>query len=213
MGISGATLADLLWPTLSQSITDYFGWRTHPITGEQQYHSGIDIGAGMGESVMAAGMGEVIFAGDGGGYGNMVKIDHGDGLITAYAHLSSILASVGDLVDAGDIIGLVGSTGNSTGPHLHFEILQDGVPIDPLQIKGGYASGTNYATAGFHWVGEKGPELVKFKGGESVLDAEESASLASGITQNVYITSPTPLSPSKIAKETKRAMQELAWDM
>lgn len=213
MGISGATLADLLWPTLSQSITDYFGWRTHPITGEQQYHSGIDIGAGMGESVMAAGMGEVIFAGDGGGYGNMVKIDHGDGLITAYAHLSSILASVGDLVDVGDIIGLVGSTGNSTGPHLHFEILQDGVPIDPLQIKGGYASGTNYATAGLHWVGEKGPELVKFKGGETVLDAQESASLASGITQNVYITSPTPLSPSKIAKETKRAMQELAWDM
>ncbi|WP_414733438.1 phage tail tape measure protein [Acetobacterium carbinolicum] len=213
MGISGATLADLLWPTLSQSITDDFGWRIHPITGEPQYHSGIDIGAGMGESVMAAGMGEVIFAGDGGGYGNLVKIDHGDGLITTYAHLSSILASVGDLVDAGDIIGLVGSTGNSTGPHLHFEILQDGVPIDPIQIKGGYAAGTNYATAGLHWVGEKGPELVKFKGGESVLDAEESASLASGITQNVYITSPTPLSPSKIAKETKRAMQELAWDM
>lgn len=213
MGISGATLADLLWPTLSQSITDNFGWRIHPITGEPQYHSGIDIGAGMGESVMAAGMGEVIFAGDGGGYGNLVKIDHGEGLITTYAHLSSILASVGDLVDAGEIIGLVGSTGNSTGPHLHFEILQDGVPIDPIQIKGGYAAGTNYATAGLHWVGEKGPELVKFKGGETVLDAEESASLASGITQNVYITSPTPLSPSKIAKETKRAMQELAWDM
>lgn len=214
MGIGGATLADLIWPTLSAAITSGFGYRDASETDGvgSTNHEGIDIGAAYGDSVMAAGMGTIIFAGDGGGYGNMVKIDHGDGLVTLYAHLSSILAEVGDVVSAGDVIGLVGSTGNSTGPHLHFGIYEDGVAIDPSQILG-YASGTNYATAGLHWVGEKGPELVNFKGGESVFDAEESASLASGITQNVYITSPTPLSPSKIAKETKRAMQELAWDM
>lgn len=142
IGIGGADLADLIWPTITQYLTDFFGWRTHPITGEQQYHAGVDIGAGYGEAVMAAGSGTIVQAGWNGGYGNSITIDHGDGLTTLYGHLSEIAVAVGDLVSVGQKIGEVGSTGNSTGPHLHFEVTKDGQLIDPSEILNGSSVST-----------------------------------------------------------------------
>lgn len=208
IGVGGASMGDLTAP-LSAGITSEFGWRTHPIYGDQRFHAGIDLGAGYGEPVGAAGAGTVVQAGWNGGYGNSVIIDHGNGLETLYAHMSEILVAVGDMVSKLQTIGLVGSTGDSTGAHLHFGMMQDGEWIDPSALFG-YASGTNYATAGLHWVGEKGPELVNFKGGERVYDAETSELLANGnVTMNVTINSPTALSPAKTAKLLKRSAQEL----
>lgn len=175
IGVGGATVEGLLKP-VDGMVTDGFGWRTHPITGEQQYHAGIDIGAGEGTPVLAAGAGEVVQAGWNGGYGNSVTLDHGNGLETLYGHLSSVLVSVGQMVSQLEKIGLVGSTGNSTGPHLHFEISQGGSLIDPGPLWG-YARGTRNATAGIHWVGENGPELMNFRGGESVINTDESAKI------------------------------------
>jgi murein DD-endopeptidase MepM/ murein hydrolase activator NlpD len=95
-------------------------------------HEGIDIGAGYGSSVVAAAGGTVIAAGWDGGYGKCVQISHGGGTVTRYAHLSSINVSAGQRVDRGQLIGLVGSTGNSTGPHLHFEVIIGGQPRNPV---------------------------------------------------------------------------------
>jgi murein DD-endopeptidase MepM/ murein hydrolase activator NlpD len=115
----------LSWPC-SGGITSPFGTRWGRV------HEGIDIGAGYGYNVTAAAGGTVISAGWNGGYGNAVQISHGGGLVTHYAHLSSIEVSVGQTVERGELIGLVGSTGNSTGPHLHFEVLLNGQPSNPL---------------------------------------------------------------------------------
>lgn len=185
IGVGGATVEGLLKP-VDGMVTDGFGWRTHPITGEQQFHAGIDIGASEGTPVLAAGAGEVTTAGWYGGYGNAVIIDHGNGLETLYGHLSSVLVSVGQMVSQLEKIGLVGSTGNSTGPHLHFEINQGGNLIDPGPLWG-YARGTRNATPGIHWVGENGPELVGFDGGEAVLNAYQSKdfSYSGGTIRNV----------------------------
>lgn len=172
IGVGGATVEGLVKP-VDGMVTDGFGWRTHPITGQQQFHSGIDIGASEGTPVLAAGAGEVVQAGWNGGYGNSVTLDHGNGLETLYGHLSQVLVQVGQMVSQLEKIGLVGSTGNSTGPHLHFEISQGGSVIDPGAIWG-YARGTRNATAGVHWVGENGPELIGFEGGEAVLNAYQS---------------------------------------
>ncbi|WP_051355875.1 phage tail tape measure protein [Acetobacterium malicum] len=210
IGIGGASMGDLTAP-LSAGVTSEFGWRTHPIYGDQRFHAGIDLGAGYGEPVGAAGAGTVVQAGWNGGYGNSVIIDHGNGLETLYAHMSEIMVAVGDIVSKLQTIGLVGSTGDSTGAHLHFGMMQDGEWIDPSALFG-YASGTNYATAGLHWVGEKGPELVNFRGGERVYDAETSAGLAGGkdgITQYITINSPTALSPATIAKQNERLLRHL----
>ena len=95
-------------------------------------HPGIDIGAEMGAPIHAAASGRVILAGYSGGYGNLIVIDHGNGLATAYAHQSRLGASVGQEVSQGDVIGYVGSTGFSTGPHLHFEVRVNGLPVDPM---------------------------------------------------------------------------------
>jgi murein DD-endopeptidase MepM/ murein hydrolase activator NlpD len=95
-------------------------------------HPGIDIGAGMGTPIKAAASGRVIVAAYSGGYGNLVVIDHGNGLATAYAHQSRIAVSVGQEVSQGQVIGYVGSTGFSTGPHLHFEVRVNGSPADPM---------------------------------------------------------------------------------
>jgi len=214
IGIGGADFGSLVAP-VSGGITSGFGYRDAFMTdsGEMSSsdHPGLDIGAPYGSAVGAAGTGTVTQAGWNGGYGNSVTIDHGNGLETFYAHLSEILVSVGDLVSQLQTIGLVGSTGNSTGPHLHFGVYKDGVAVDPSSIYG-YASGTRSAKAGVRWVGEKGPELVGFNGGEAVLNARDSAALAGaggGITQTVNIYSPTALTPSEIAKQNKRAMRQL----
>lgn len=118
-------------------ITSRFGWRTHPILGEQRFHAGVDFGAASGTPVVAAAGGHVHEAEDMGGYGLAIVIEHLDGSFqTLYGHLSEILVYPGMAIQAGQIIGKVGSTGLSTGPHLHFEVRQrqgdDWVAIDPL---------------------------------------------------------------------------------
>lgn len=112
-------------------VTSSYGSRTHPITGEYKLHSGTDFGVGDG-TANAAASGTVSDASYHGGYGNMVTIDHGDGIQTRYAHLARFRVSVGEKVDAGDVIGDIGSTGYSTGAHLHFEVLKNGEFRDPL---------------------------------------------------------------------------------
>ena len=107
----------------------------HPVLKVNKFHAGVDIGAPSGATIVAAGDGTVISAGYNGGYGNMTMIDHGNGLVTMYGHQSRISVSVGQKVKKGQTIGAVGSTGMSTGPHLHFECRVNGEPRDPL---GGY---------------------------------------------------------------------------
>jgi len=118
------------WPCGGE-ITSYFGPRTDPYTG---YHEGVDIGASTGTPVAAMGNAYVVSAGWNGGYGNCVVIDLGNGMQCYYGHLSAINVSAGQTVNQGDIVGLVGSTGNSTGPHLHFGILVGGDFVDPFSI-------------------------------------------------------------------------------
>jgi murein DD-endopeptidase MepM/ murein hydrolase activator NlpD len=121
------------WPTPGYSyITSPFAIRNHPITGQVKQHTGIDIGAANRSKILAAGSGTVILASWYGAYGNAVIVDHGNGISTLYGHMSSINTQVGNPVVAGQVIGYVGSTGWSTGPHLHFEIRLDGTPTDPM---------------------------------------------------------------------------------
>ena len=120
----------MIWP-INGSITSEFGWREHPIFGSQRFHSGIDIGGDYGIPVHAAASGVVIEAGWIGGYGNTVMIEHGGGIVTLYGHNESLAVSVGQHVNQGDVIAYCGSTGNSTGPHCHFEVRLNGEPVSP----------------------------------------------------------------------------------
>jgi murein DD-endopeptidase MepM/ murein hydrolase activator NlpD len=113
-------------------ITSGFGWRMHPVLGYERFHSGLDIGADYGTVINAADRGMVIFAGWYGGYGNAVIIDHGGGLTTLYGHTSELYVTEGQEVQRGQAIAAVGSTGLSTGPHLHFEVRREGDPTDPV---------------------------------------------------------------------------------
>lgn len=118
-----------------------FGWRIHPILGYKKFHTGIDIGSSAagkninGATIVSAAAGEVIYAAYRGGYGYCTMIDHGNGIVTLYAHqqAGSFKVSVGDTVTRGQAIGKVGSTGLSTGPHLHFEVRLNGTPVDPME--------------------------------------------------------------------------------
>ena len=118
------------WP-VTGTITSPFGWRSNPFGGSPEFHQGLDIAAPTGTTVTAAAGGTVIMAQWYGGYGNYILIDHGGGYSTGYGHLSAIYVSNGQGVKRGQAIGAVGSTGASTGPHLHFEVRIDGKPVDP----------------------------------------------------------------------------------
>lgn len=126
------------WPVPSCTyLTSRFGLRIHPVYGTQKSHTGIDIGAASGATIVAADGGTVTMAGVNGGYGNCVMIDHGNGYKTLYGHMSSIAVTNGQTVSAGDTVGYVGSTGVSTGPHCHFEVWSGGSRIDPEQFFSG----------------------------------------------------------------------------
>lgn len=137
-GGSANASGSFLWPVASYVyVSSRFGLRVHPITGEKKSHTGIDIASNQGTAVYASDGGTVTLAGWNGGYGNCIMIDHGNGYVTLYGHLSSISVSQGQTVSQGTTIGAVGSTGNSTGPHLHFEVLKNGTRIDPEQFFSG----------------------------------------------------------------------------
>jgi murein DD-endopeptidase MepM/ murein hydrolase activator NlpD len=121
-------------PVREGYISSYFGERMDPFTGEEGIHKGIDFAADMGSDVLAVAAGVVTSVGRHTGYGNMVEIAHGKGLVTRYAHADQTLVSVGDKVQRGQAIATVGSTGRSTGPHVHFEVLKDGQQIDPMRF-------------------------------------------------------------------------------
>lgn len=132
-GGSATGTGNLVWPSYCTYITSRQGPRTHPVTGEYKNHGGTDVGASYGSAIYAADSGRVVESSDGwnGGYGNYVMIDHGNGMQTLYAHMSSRAVSVGQTVSRGQTIGYVGSTGMSTGPHLHFEMYVNGARINP----------------------------------------------------------------------------------
>lgn len=123
---------DFCWPSASSTrVTSEFGMRYHPILKVNKLHTGIDIGAASGTKVLAANKGTVIKAGWNNSYGNVVMVDHGGGIVTLYAHNSKLLVKTGDVVAKGQAIALVGSTGNSTGPHIHFEVRVNGEYQNP----------------------------------------------------------------------------------
>jgi murein DD-endopeptidase MepM/ murein hydrolase activator NlpD len=143
-----ANSAPNLWPVEGQ-ITGSFGERTDPFNGEGAFHTGVDIGAAVGQPVMAPADGVVTFADFLGGYGRAVIMDHGHGISTRFGHLSNFAVASGQHVHRGDTIGYVGLSGRSTGPHLHYEVRINDTPVNPykyLRINvaqaGGFAAGS-----------------------------------------------------------------------
>ena len=129
-----ASRAPIAHPLKGQAITSRFGPRKDPFNRRRAMHSGIDFRAGFGHPVRASGAGTVVKAGHAGGYGRLVEIDHGNGIRTRYAHLNKIRVRKGQTVSVGDRIGDVGSSGRSTGPHLHYEVRKNGKAIDPIRF-------------------------------------------------------------------------------
>jgi murein DD-endopeptidase MepM/ murein hydrolase activator NlpD len=119
-------------PVGAGAITSYFGERSDPFTGEDGFHKGLDFGGTTGEPVIAVAAGVVTWVGERSGYGTLVEINHGNGYMTRYAHNEQALVAVGQMVTRGEKIALMGSTGHSTGPHVHFEVLHNGQQINPL---------------------------------------------------------------------------------
>lgn len=130
---------DIEWfdPLESGRVTSRFGFRINPVTDEYKLHKGYDIGANSGSLIYAVASGRVTYAGYDSGYGNYVVVQHGEGIKTLYAHCSEICVEKNDTVEAGAVIARVGSTGNSTGPHLHLELLINGKRYDPEWVFGG----------------------------------------------------------------------------
>jgi murein DD-endopeptidase MepM/ murein hydrolase activator NlpD len=122
-------------------IVSEFGPRKDPFNGEKSFHHGVDIAAPVGSPIKAATAGKVIFSGWAQGYGNLVEVEHGDGIATRYAHNSVNLVAVGDEVMAGQSIALVGRSGRATGAHLHFEVRRHGQPVDPEAMPGAVSKG------------------------------------------------------------------------
>lgn len=128
-----------VWPCpASKGVTSGYGMRKISLYGYEKFHAGIDVGAPMGSNIIAADGGTVIVSSYDGGYGNYIMINHGGGRVTLYAHMSSRAVAVGANVNKGQVIGYVGSTGNSSGPHLHFEVRNNGGTVDPLTYFSGY---------------------------------------------------------------------------
>jgi murein DD-endopeptidase MepM/ murein hydrolase activator NlpD len=143
-----ANSAPSLWP-VEGAITGSFGERIDPFNGEGAFHSGVDISAAIGQPVIAPADGIVVFADFSGGYGRAIILDHGHGITTRYGHLASFAVAAGQYVHRGDTIGYVGSSGRSTGPHLHYEVRINDTPVNPhkyLRITvahaGGFAAGS-----------------------------------------------------------------------
>jgi murein DD-endopeptidase MepM/ murein hydrolase activator NlpD len=118
-------------PASLEYISSGFGYRSDPFTGAGAFHAGLDFKGPIGAPIFAAAAGRVSFAGVHQGYGNCIEIDHGNGLMTRYAHMSRFAAQIGQTVAAGDVIGAIGNTGRSTGPHLHFEVRINDRPVNP----------------------------------------------------------------------------------
>jgi murein DD-endopeptidase MepM/ murein hydrolase activator NlpD len=123
-------------PVREGYISSYFGERMDPFNGEQAMHKGVDFATDAGADVLAVASGIVTWAGPREGYGNLIEINHGNGYTTRYAHNAQTVVAVGDTVQRGQAIAVVGSTGRSTGPHVHFEVLRDGLQIDPMVYVG-----------------------------------------------------------------------------
>lgn len=123
-------------PVREGHISSYFGERQDPFTGHQAFHKGIDFASPQGADVVAVAAGVVTFAGEKVGYGNLVEVSHGNGLVTRYGHNQGLAVTVGSTVARGDTLAYIGSTGRSTGPHVHFEVLKNGRQIDPLTFIG-----------------------------------------------------------------------------
>jgi murein DD-endopeptidase MepM/ murein hydrolase activator NlpD len=123
-------------PVESGFISSYFGEREDPFDGQETFHKGVDFAGTKGEPVVAVAAGVVTWAGERTGFGKLIEINHGDGYVTRYGHNEKTLVSVGQMVKRGDAIGLMGSTGRSTGPHVHFEVLRNGRQVDPLSFIG-----------------------------------------------------------------------------
>ncbi|HEY3732233.1 MAG TPA: M23 family metallopeptidase [Steroidobacteraceae bacterium] len=123
-------------PVREGYISSYFGERMDPFNGEDAFHKGVDFASDAGSDVVAVASGIVTWAGPREGYGNLVEVNHGNGYITRYAHAARVLVTVGDEVERGQAVAVVGSSGRSTGPHVHFEVLKDGRQIDPMAFVG-----------------------------------------------------------------------------
>ncbi len=121
-------------PVLAGFISSYFGERDDPFTGHEAFHKGIDFAGTEGAPVVAVAGGVVTWAGERSGYGTLIEVNHGKGYVTRYAHNEKALVKVGDTVTRGETIGLMGSTGHSTGPHVHFEVLRNGRQVNPLPV-------------------------------------------------------------------------------
>jgi len=130
--LSNGVASRFIWPVEGEVVST-FGWRVHPVLGNRHHHDGIDIDVPEGTVIHAAASGEVYFYGEQPGYGNVLVIEHADGFVTMYGHLSSTIVTPGRYVEMGQEIALSGNTGISSGPHLHFEIRNGEFPIDPLR--------------------------------------------------------------------------------
>ena len=157
---SGEAAASLALP-LETPLSSSFGWRPDPFQGRARFHAGVDFRAAYGREVPTAAPGRVVFAGEHGGYGNSVVIEHEGGVQTRYAHLSTIDVSTGQELASGDVVGRVGQSGRATGPHLHFEVLLDGRRVDPTlvaqRVQGGLKPPLSGVDSSFDRVSARAP--------------------------------------------------------
>ena len=123
-------------PVARGFISSYFGARADPFDGREAFHKGVDFAGSIGDKVVAVAAGVVTWAGERSGFGKLIEVSHGDGFVTRYAHNQRTLVSVGETVKRGEAVALMGSTGHSTGPHVHFEVLRNGRQVDPLSFIG-----------------------------------------------------------------------------